>query len=286
LPPWCGIQSAALEVNGGGELRLTANNTYSGQTMIHQALSRGAPGALGGAPPSPSRRAAALVNVPIDGKTLSAFWPGVMVAQGPNCAWNGNVVLNNEPVVLTEANSILNWSGNISGSGGFRKSGPGVFRLSGPEANTFTGAVYVNGGVMELQKSSNGEPVVAISGGSLIVGDTFGGPGADVVRYGVSGQIADTTIVGVSSSGKIELVGWTDLIGALTGSSPTSEVDLGPSSGKLIVGGYPASTTFAGTFSGSGSLVKTDSDTLTLTGASDHTGGTVIEQGALVVNGG
>jgi autotransporter-associated beta strand protein len=281
-----GASNALLHVSGGGELRLTANNTYAGPTVLHSGAVRvSTPGGLGiGDTVMIEQGELTLANTAINGKMLRASGPGGIISQG-SCAWNGDIVLEGDLVVNTSTGSTLVWTGHASGSGGFTKVGAGLLRLSGPEANTFTGGVLLLSGAMELYKFFNGEQVPAISGSTLSVGDGVGGPGADIVRYGGPGQIGDTTLVRVTSSGKVQLAGWTDLIGALTGSPNGGEVDLGVSGARWIVGGNDLSTTFAGTFTGSGSLVKTGATTLTLTGTSTHQREIVVAQGTLLVHG-
>lgn len=69
-------------------------------------------------------------------------------------------------------------------------------------------------------------------------------------------------------------------VGSLTGGGNTGgNVLLG--SGALTVGALNTSTLYAGTISGSGEFVKSGSGTLTLTGASNHTGATRVWGGRL-----
>jgi autotransporter-associated beta strand protein len=69
-------------------------------------------------------------------------------------------------------------------------------------------------------------------------------------------------------------------VGSMSGNSP---IDLG--SGTLTTGGDNTSTTYSGIISDAGTLVKTGTGTLSLTGSNSYTGPTIINQGNLVVNG-
>ena len=71
-------------------------------------------------------------------------------------------------------------------------------------------------------------------------------------------------------------------LGALTGVAG-SEARM--TSGGLNLGGNGASTTFAGSFSGAGSLNKSGAGTLTLSGNSTHTGPTTVNAGRLQMDG-
>ena len=78
----------------------------------------------------------------------------------------------------------------------------------------------------------------------------------------------------------------TATIGGLTGSRDLSIQTTSATPIALSVGNNDSNQTYAGAFSGSGSLIKTGSGTLTLSGGAVNTftGGTIVDQGTLVLN--
>jgi len=92
-------------------------------------------------------------------------------------------------------------------------------------------------------------------------------------------NLGDGTYLMAASNGSGELTsGQTFTFGALSGTGTISGRNF------IIVGGNNASTTFSGVISdGAGRLTKRGTGTLTLTGANLHTGGTVVENGTLLV---
>ncbi|MDW8309862.1 MAG: autotransporter-associated beta strand repeat-containing protein, partial [Verrucomicrobiales bacterium] len=160
-------------------------------------------------------------------------------------------------------------SGVLSGTGssGLTKTGAGTLRLDGSAANTYAGSTTVNGGELLLNKSTG---VAAIPGDLTI--------SAGTVRWLAAHQVADTAVVSVT--GTLDLNGFAETIGGLTGSGT---VALG--SGTLTVNNS-ANSTFSGVISGMGGLIKQGSATLTLAGsaANTFTGDTVVQAGQLDLN--
>ncbi|HOW71093.1 MAG TPA: autotransporter-associated beta strand repeat-containing protein [Phycisphaerae bacterium] len=97
------------------------------------------------------------------------------------------------------------------------------------------------------------------------------------------GPLPTTTHVSIASGATLDLNGTVQQIASLSGPAG-SAVTLG--AGQLTVGSPSGSTQFAGTISGvGGSLVKDGNSTLTLSGTSTYTGNTIVQSGALLVNG-
>jgi autotransporter-associated beta strand protein len=163
--------------------------------------------------------------------------------------------------------------------GGFIKTGEGVLRFHGPDPNTHTGTNRVEAGELQLYRFLGGQDVISIPG-PLIVGDGFGGAGADVVIYGGPGEITDTAPVAIQSSGLVRLQSWSDTIGSLSGSG-----SLMLDSGRLALGGDNGSATFSGVISGTGPLTKVGIGAQTLSGNNTYLGQTSVSNGTLIVNG-
>ena len=140
-------------------------------------------------------------------------------------------------------------NGVISGSGGLTFSGPGTLTLGG--ANTFTGDTRVGLGNLSLNHSN------ALAGSTLNMASSDDG----TVAFGLAGNN-------------------TYNIGGITGSK---NLEIGGN--VLSVGANNANSTYSGQISGIGSLTKSGTSTLMMSGASSYTGATVVSDGLLVVNG-
>ena len=129
--------------------------------------------------------------------------------------------------------------GAITGSYGFTKTGAGTLKLNA--TGTYTGATAVNGGTLLL---------------------------ASAAAIPVASQVS------VGASGTLNVNGLSVNLGSLSGAG---NVLLG--GGTLTLGGNLANSTFSGVISGTGSLVKTGSELLTLGGANTYSGSTTINGG-------
>jgi fibronectin-binding autotransporter adhesin len=150
--------------------------------------------------------------------------------------------------VVLGANTLTvssgSFGGNISGSGGLIKQGDGTLTLAG--GNTYTGPTIVNGGTLAL----TGVGIAMSSGVNLTAsGAVLSVPGPFQERIN-------------------------DLAGV-----PGTLVNVG--NNTTLTFGASNSTTFAGQFSGPGTLAKQGSGTVTLTGNSFFAGNTRIDAGTL-----
>lgn len=153
----------------------------------------------------------------------------------------GNV--NLQSFTLTTGGAT-NYAGAISGTGSLIKTGSGVFTLSG--TNTSTGTTTVSAGTL------------ALSGGNAI---------------------ADTATVSLANTtGAILQLNASEIIGALTGGGATGG-NLNLQTFTLTTGGTNSDSTYGGAISGTGSLVKTGTGKLTLSGINTYTGATTINGG-------
>ena len=118
--------------------------------------------------------------------------------------------------------------------------------------------------------------VSLLSGSSAATADTVS---SGTLRLAADQRLARTAVLTVATGATFDLASHAQTIGALTG---TGAVTLG--SGALTVD-QASTTSFAGSIVGAGSLTKTGSGSLNLTGVSTYAGPTTINGGRLAVNG-
>ncbi len=150
------------------------------------------------------------------------------------------------------------------------KSGPYTLNLAGDyvlgdDDNTYTGGTVVNAGPIKLAK---------LPGVNSIPGDvTVNGTGALQINVGGGEQIANTAIVTLNHSGKLDLASQPETVGTVQGPSPNASVVVG--SGTLTVAPAAAGTynggvgisDFAGAITGSGTVIKNGTGTFGMLGA-------------------
>ncbi|EGK3405539.1 autotransporter outer membrane beta-barrel domain-containing protein [Salmonella enterica] len=202
------------------------------------------------------------------GTTISG---GTLVASNVEALGSGDVTDN----ATLEMNTGGDFDNAISGSGQVVKSGDDALTLSG--ANTYTGGTTINGGTLV---ASN---VEALGSGDvtnnavleLNTGGTF-----DNAISG-SGQVVKSGDETLTLSGSNTYTGGTTIndgtliatsVDALGSGDVTDNATL-----ELNTGG-----TFDNVISGSGQVVKSGGDTLTLSGNNSYTGDTLISDGTLV----
>lgn len=139
--------------------------------------------------------------------------------------------------------------GALSGVGGLQKDGSASLILANSGSNSFSGAVTINKGTVQIGGTANRLPATAAV------------------------TLAD------DSSAKLDLNNLNQTIGGLSGGGPSGgNVTLG--SGNLFVGG---GGTYAGVISGTGMLIKTNSGVLTLSAANTYSGGTLITNSTSII---
>jgi autotransporter-associated beta strand protein len=177
-----------------------------------------------------------------------------------------NVSAGSSPVALAIGATLVN--------GSVLKTSPGVLQLAG--SNAFVGAAY---------------PAIKVSAGTLQLGSSAPQSG---FSYALGGAGSTTYIS--SAGGTLDLNGWNvssaSLVvggfgvgnnGALINSSLNASTFGGPvtlSSGLVSIGGI-GPITLSGPMTGSGRLLKTGFDTLTLSGLDMISGGIQISSGTL-----
>jgi len=164
---------------------------------------------------------------------LNAAMPGVGIASfsSPQTALidatGGQVVLGSSTVSLTRTISVGNGTqttdleirGRIAnsvdgtgvGSSGITKTGDGRLSMTGTEANTYTGATTVNGGTLELAKSSGvtsiaGSAITVNSGGTLLLSSSEQINNAANMEV-IGGTLAISDLAGIETLGTLTLSG-------------------------------------------------------------------------------
>ncbi|WP_052129416.1 autotransporter-associated beta strand repeat-containing protein [Sphingomonas sp. 35-24ZXX] len=224
------------------------------------------------------------------------------------------VVMLGSGTLTTTAITGSTFAGTITGSGGLVKNGFSTFELSG--ANTYSGQTTILDGILELRAGGSLAGVVVNSArfanagivNGLVTNTSTGFLTSTGVLNGglvnnnvqaainISGEVNGN----VSNAGTINVTGRTIGNASVTQGSNSNlilasraSVNIGSLAGSgslvlneaslLTIGSNNTSTTYTGTSTGIGSLVKTGTGTLTIAGAMRHTGATTINGGTLAV---
>jgi fibronectin-binding autotransporter adhesin len=237
--------SGALEQRGSGNLIVTSENTYTGDTRVLQGSLQIGNGSTTGSITSNVITDATLAFNRSDDVTFAASVSGLgtleqrsastLTLTGQNVNSGGAIVsagtlqignggstgsisgnVTNAGVLAFNRNDTLTFAGGISGSGTLEQRGSGTLILTG--ASTYSGNTTIHQGTLQIGAGG--------TGGSI------------------TGDIVDN--------------------GSLVFNSSLNQ-------------------SFAGAISGSGSVTKTGSNTLTLTGTNSYTGGVNIQAGTLAI---
>ncbi|EDW2336688.1 autotransporter outer membrane beta-barrel domain-containing protein [Salmonella enterica subsp. enterica] len=207
-------------------------------------------------------------NTYTGGTTIS---DGTLIANNVEALGTGNVTDN----ATLELNTGGDFTNNISGSGQVVKSGDETLTLSG--ANSYTGGTLISSGTLvanDVNALGTGD-VTDNATLALNTGGTF-----DNAISG-SGKVEKSGDKTLTLSGANSYTGGTTIndgtlvasnVEALGSGDVTDNATL-----ELNTGG-----TFDNAIGGSGNVVKSGADTLTLSGSNNYTGGTTINDGTLV----
>ncbi|EBG3445260.1 autotransporter outer membrane beta-barrel domain-containing protein [Salmonella enterica subsp. enterica] len=226
--------SGQVEKSGDGTLTLSGSNTYTGGTTIND---------------------------------------GTLVATNIDALGSGDVTDN----ATLELNTGGTFDNTISGSGRVVKSGDGALTLSG--ANSYSGGTLISDGTLvasNVEALGTGDvtdnAVLELNTGGDFI-NNIGGTGRveksgdDTLTLSGSNSYTGGTLI---SSGTLVATN----VDALGSGDVTDNATL-----ELNTGG-----TFDNAISGSGQVVKSGDETLTLSGSNTYTGGTLISGGTLVAN--
>ncbi len=196
---------------------------------------------------------------------------GTLVASNVEALGTGDVT-NNATLALNTGGDFTN---NISGSGQVVKSGDDTLTLSG--ANSYTGGTTISGGTLVATN------VDALGTGDVTNSSTLELNTGGTFDNGISGsgQVVKSGDETLTLSGSNTYTGGTLISGGTLVATNVDALGTGDVTDnatlELNTGG-----TFDNVISGSGQVVKSGDDTLTLSGANSYTGGTLISGGTLV----
>jgi autotransporter-associated beta strand protein len=237
--------SASILKSGSGILRLTAANTYTGTTGISGGI------------------LAISSTDSLPGWNTTGRYS---VAAGATLAVGDAVTDGDLNTIRTSGNFVANAGiGFDVGAGGRTYSGA-------PIANTAAGLlnlVKIGSGTLTMNVANTYTGTTAINEGML--------------KLGVAGAIPSTGTVVLSGNGQL---GFGSLVtsatlGVLTGSTAIGLVNDASQGVALTLGNGNGSSTYAGQFTGAGSLAKIGTGTLTLSGNNTYSGSTTLGGGVL-----
>lgn len=255
---------------------ISGNNTYAANTKVeagmlvvvdnNNAFGTGTLELAGASIRSRSGPPRSLANA-VTFSANTTFYGG---ASEPNLTFTGSATLAGGTRTFQVDNVITSGTSagqpgviftNVIGDGGngfgITKTGAGVLALGG--ANTYSGATTLSAGTIQLQNQN------ALQNSTL----SLSGTGGIVFDSVVAGNAF--TLGGLDSSNNSATL-------ALQNSAATAIA--------LTLGGNNASTTYAGSLTGPGSLEKVGVGTLILSGSNTFTGTTTVTAGTLQIGGG
>ena len=201
------------------------------------------------------------------GTTISA---GTL--QGDSTSLQGNIA-DNAALVFDQASNGT-FAGSVSGSGSVTKQGAGTLILSG--TNSYSGGTTIDAGALQGNSASLQGNIV--DNASLIFDQASDGTFTGAVSG--SGSLTKQGAGMLTLSGTNSYSGGTTIsAGTLAGTTSSLQGDI--TDNAALAFNQTSDGTFAGTISGSGSLIKQGAATLTLSGPNTYSGGTTISAGTL-----
>ncbi|MGK7325852.1 autotransporter-associated beta strand repeat-containing protein [Salmonella enterica] len=242
--------NATLEMNTGG----TFSNTISGSGQMVKSGDKTL--TLSG------------VNTYTGGTLISG---GTLIASNVEALGTGDVTDN----ATLELNTSGDFDNAISGSGKVEKSGDDALTLSG--SNTYTGGTLISGGTLV---ASN---VEALGTGDVTDNATLAlNAGGDFINnIGGTGRVEKSGDDTLTLSGRNTYTGGTLISSGTLVASNVEALGTGDVTDNATLA-LNTGGTFDNAISGSGQVVKSGDETLTLSGTNSYTGGTTISGGTLV----
>ncbi|XHR30585.1 MAG: autotransporter-associated beta strand repeat-containing protein [Chthoniobacteraceae bacterium] len=256
------VVHTTLTKSGIGKWILTGAHSYTGATSVNAGTLQIGNGVTGSLNSSSAITVAAGAVLAVDQATGSSF---------------ANAVANSGNINGAEDSGITNtFSGIISGTGTFSQTGAGVSILS--NANTFSGAVNVNNGVLAFTTVSSGSTAQALGKGNTVnIGVTSASSGT--LQYtGAAGTLTKNIYALGSGLNTVKNSG----SGLLTLSG-----SLVKNGTVLVLDGGSSGINVTGTISGSSanSDLYITGGTTTLSATNTYNGPTWVYGGGTLVNG-
>ncbi|MCB1115694.1 MAG: autotransporter-associated beta strand repeat-containing protein [Chlamydiia bacterium] len=182
--------------------------------------------------------------------------------------------LNGPGTIETYTNTTYTFNGNILGNGSLIKTGTGTLILGG--TNSYLGGTTVSDGI--LQGTTDSMQGDIVNSASVIFDQA--GPGSYGGNMSGNGTLTKNGLGTVILSGSNSYTGGTTInSGVLQGTTASLQGDIVNSAS--VVFDQTGNGTYAGILSGTGSLTKSNTGTVILSGANTYTGGTTVSGGTL-----
>ncbi|UXN58384.1 autotransporter-associated beta strand repeat-containing protein [Phyllobacterium zundukense] len=305
--------SGGLVKNGGGIQTISGcNSSYTGSTTVNAGTLAVSCLTDGGSTSSIGAASAAASNLVLNGGTLQyvgdgdstdrQFTLGPSATSALDASGTGAVNFTNtgaiaftsvntsQAVTLTGTNTGSNSlaaqiTNNGAGVTSLTKTNSGTWVLRNP-ASTYTGVTTIAGGVLGVDKLTNGGQASSIGMSSNAASNLIIGSGS-TLRYTGAGDTTDRLFTLSTGTSSIEASG----TGAINFSNIGSAAYLGSGNRTLALGGTNTGlNTMGGTIvngpGGTTTLVKNGPGTWVLTGNNSFTGNTTINDGNLTIGNG
>ncbi|EAR2770339.1 autotransporter outer membrane beta-barrel domain-containing protein [Salmonella enterica] len=196
---------------------------------------------------------------------------GTLVASNVEALGTGDVT-DNATLALNAGGDFIN---NIGGTGRVEKSGDGALTLSG--SNTYTGGTTINDGTLVATS------VDALGSGDVTDNATLElNTGGDFINnIGGTGRVEKSGDDTLTLSGSNTYTGGTLISGGTLVASNVEALGTGDVTDNATLA-LNTGGDFDNAIGGSGQVVKSGDDALTLSGSNTYTGGTTISGGTLV----
>ena len=301
---------ATIGPNATGAQAAVANELLIGGMLTLNGVRVGGAGGVGGvviSPAGPGAIGEVIINGPNASLTLGQNKPPVSLD-----VIQGSLVVQNGGTLTTFGSGVGRIAGATAPPGA---TAAGLVTVSG------SGSSWIENGALVIGSQSSGSAVIAdgasfqgaqsvtvgtlgqLNIGTGGLGGTFNAPGITnngVINFNftdsttLSAQVSGSGQIAKLGSGTLILTGNNTYSGGTTISAGTLQLGNGGTTGSVtgnvIDDGILAfdrsdSVTFGGVISGTGSVVKLGTGTLTLTGTNTYTGATTVNAGSLIVDG-
>jgi autotransporter-associated beta strand protein len=293
-------------VSGGGVIRsVSGSNTLSGTINLTDAATldadSGSTLTVSGSLVSSSGRVLTVtgagstnISGPISTGSggLTKDGTGTLTLSGSN-SFRGDMTINSGTVTLGSSERIndtvavnttggtfnlANYSetvGSLSGTAGSITLGSGTLTTGGNDASTtYAGIISGTGNLVK-----QGSGTMTLSGGNTYTGTTT--INAGTLSLGANHALSNSTAVSIASGATFDVNGKTETIASVTSTGGTLNIGTG-----ALTTGTTASMSFSGAITGTGSLIKQGSGTMTIASNIDFGGTILVNAGTLALSAG